>query len=102
MIRLAGMIGVLGLATAASATTPACPPDGLRIDHQDAATVVTIIPGCLSDPEDLGVAMAELTRQIADAHLVQNPRQGYGPVEEVLVESYVSEILAPSVSAVAQ
>jgi hypothetical protein len=99
-MRLAGIVGcALVAANAANATTPLCPPNGLLIDHQDFSTVVTIVPGCLSDTADLGVAIAELTRQIADAHLLQNPKQSYVAVEEVLVESFVSEILEPSVPA---
>mgnify|MGYP001951435125 CR=1 FL=1 len=59
-MRLAGMIAGLGLvATAASAQMPAdCPPNGLRIERGDQSHTVEIIIGCLSDPEDLGRAMA--------------------------------------------
>ena len=99
MIRYAGIVGLALVASAANATTPACPPNGLLIDLQDHSTIVTIVPGCLGDTEDLGVAIAVLTRQIADAHVLQNPKQNYVAVEEVLVESFVSEILEPSVPA---
>jgi hypothetical protein len=99
-MRPVGIAGLVVLAAqAANATTPACPPNGLHIDSQDFSTVITIVPGCLNDPADIGVAIAVLTRQITDAHLQQNPKQSYVAVEEVLVESFVSEILEPSVLA---
>lgn len=104
VIRLAGMIAGLGLvATAARAQMPAdCPPNGLRIERGDQSHTVEIIIGCLSDPEDLGRAMALMTREVAYLHIEQNLRQSYVAVEEVLVESYVSEILEPSVPAPGQ
>jgi hypothetical protein len=100
VIRMVGIAGfALLTAHAASAGTPACPPNGLSVNQHSYSTIVTIIPGCLSDPTDIGIAIAILTRQITDAHLQQNPNQSYVAVEEVLVESFVSEILEPSVPA---
>ncbi|MEL6572283.1 MAG: hypothetical protein AAFQ64_11515 [Pseudomonadota bacterium] len=99
MIRLAGIAGVGMLATAASATTPACPPAGLRLDVQEFTQTITIVNDCLGDAEDVGIALAEIARQILEAHQSQFPDQSYVAVEEVLVESFVSEILAPSVPA---
>lgn len=87
------------VANAAGATTPDCPPAGLRVDEHALSTVVTIVPTCLTDPTDVGIALAEIARLITDAHLLQNPNQSYVAVEEVLVESFVSEILEPSVPA---
>lgn len=103
-MRLAGMIAGLGLvASAASAQMPTdCPPNGLLIERGDHSHTVGIIIGCLSDPEDLGRAMALMTREVAYLHIEQNLRQSYVAVEEVLVESYVSEILEPSVPAPGQ
>jgi len=99
VIRLAGILGLGLLATAASATTPACPPAGLRIDAQEFTQTITIVNGCLGDAEDVGIALAEIARQIIEAHQAQFPEQSYAAVEEVLVESFVSEILEPSVPA---
>lgn len=99
MIRVAGILGLTVVANAATATTPDCPPAGLRVDQQEFSTVVTIVPACLTDPTDVGIALAEIARQITEAHLLQNPKQSYVAVEEVLVESFVSEILEPSVPA---
>ena len=87
------------LATAASATTPTCPPAGLRMDAQEFTQTVTIINDCLGDAEDVGIALAEIARHILEAHQAQFPDQSNVAVEEVLVESFVSEILAPSVPA---
>ena len=83
----------------AYATTPACPPAGLQLDTQNAAQIITILPGCLGDPTDVGVALAEIARIVIDAHQQANPNRSYAAVEEVLVESFVSEILEPSVPA---
>ena len=58
-----------------------------------------IVPSCLGDPEDIGIAVAEIARIILDAHQTAFPNQSYVAVEEVLVESFVSEILEPSVPA---
>ncbi len=100
-MRLVGILGVTLLATESAATTPACPPAGLRLEAQAATQTITIVEGCLGDAADVGVALAEIARQILEAHQRQFPDQSYGPVEEVLVESFVSEILEPSVPALA-
>ncbi len=99
MIKAVGILGVLVAANAVHATTPACPPAGLRLDVQNFAQTVTIVPACLADPTDVGIALAEIARIIIDAHQDQNPDKSYVAVEEVLVESFVSEILEPSVPA---
>jgi hypothetical protein len=99
VIKAAGILGVMAAASAAHATTPACPPAGLRLDVQDFSQIVTVVPNCLGDPTDVGIALAEIARIILDAHQDQNPDQSYVAVEEVLVESFVSEILEPSVPA---
>ena len=99
MIRQAGILSGLAVATSAAATEPVCPPIGLSYEQTDAQQVLRIMPSCLGDPEDIGVAMAEIARRVIAAHQSAFPNNSYAAVEEVLVESFVSEILEPSVPA---
>ena len=97
MMKLVGTLGVCVLAQPAMATEPVCPPVGLYYEVEDAQQVLRIVPSCLGDPEDIGIAMAVIARIVIDAHQDAFPNQSYVAVEEVLVESFVSEILEPSV-----
>lgn len=99
MIRAVGIATLAMAGSAAYATTPACPPAGLRVDTQAFTQTVTIVHDCLNDPTDVGIALAEIARIVIDAHQQQFPNKSYAAVEEVLVESFVSEILEPSVPA---
>ncbi len=98
MIRLVGIVGAFLTADFAAANGLACPPDGIMYSLETEPNFV-IIPECLGDPEDIGKALGFLARHIIEVHQQQNPDQSYVAVEEVLVESFVSEILEPSVPA---
>lgn len=99
MIRALGILALTVAAQPAAATEPVCPPIGLYFEREDVQQVVRIVPSCLGDPSDIGIAMAEIARHVLDAHQEAFPNQSYVAVEEVLVESFVSEILEPSVPA---
>lgn len=98
MIRQAGILGTTLLASQAAANGLGCPPSGIMYSIEAEPNVV-IIPECLSDPEDIGKTLGFLARHIIEIHQQQNPNNSYAAVEEVLVESFVSEILEPSVPA---
>jgi hypothetical protein len=99
MIRLVGILGFSVMAQPAMATEPVCPPVGLYYEVEDVQQILRIVPSCLGDPEDVGKALAVIARIVIDAHQDAFPNQSYVAVEEVLVESFVSEILEPSVPA---
>lgn len=99
MIKTVGILALGVVAQPAMATEPVCPPIGLYFEQEDVQQVLRIVPSCLGDPEDIGVAMAVIARRVIDAHQDAFPNHSYVAIEEVLVESFVSEILEPSVPA---
>jgi hypothetical protein len=66
----------------------------------DAEMPITVIidPACLSDPTDTGIILAELAIQLTQAHLAADARADFIATREVLVETFVSEILEPTLS----
>jgi len=104
VIWRAGLSGVLLMAAqTAIAHQPVCPPIGPYFKQDAAQQVLRIIPGCLGHPDDVGVAMGDISGIVVDAVVVQtpaaNPTANDAAAAEILVESFVSEILTPTVSA---
>lgn len=94
MIRLAGILTIVVAVPAAA--TPSCPPFGITSEVSAERTVITLDHACLTDPTDTGITLAQIAREMVDTHLSLDKNETYVSVEEVLVESFVSEILVPS------
>ncbi|MEJ6398051.1 hypothetical protein [Yoonia sp. 208BN28-4] len=87
-------------AAALPAAALACDRAPLQVvDMADKPITLTIDPACLTDPTDTGVIMADLAIQLTEAHLAADTRADFTAVREVIVETFVSEILEPTLSA---
>jgi hypothetical protein len=98
------VIQALGIAATVVAGCPAAAVACERAPLQlvsDAETPITVIidPACLSDPTDTGIILADLAIQLTEAHLAADARADFISTREVLVETFVSEILEPTLAA---